>query len=87
MLSPEIAQDLEPEKLAERNLYRLKCFLRLRRDHERELNGYGLLLLDRAISRAYCEIKDVGLENQAREILAEHREIQALEEATSSISA
>ena|SRR3989338_7246032 len=84
MLSPEIKQSLKPEEVVEIILYRLKRFLRLRRDRGEELNRLGCMVLDRAISRTYGDAKHIGLENQAREILSEHREIQALREATPS---
>ncbi|MCH8949585.1 MAG: hypothetical protein IIB87_04325 [Chloroflexi bacterium] len=48
---------------------RLRRLLRLRHDHEDELNGQGLRLLDKAIFAAYCACRDVGAETKAREVL------------------
>ena len=52
-------------------LGRLKRLLRLRREHDQELNSQGLLLLDRAIFAAFCDCRDVGAKGKARDILRE----------------
>ena len=52
-------------------LRRLRRLLRLRRQHDQDLNSQGLLLLDRSIFAAYCGCRDVGVEQKARDILHE----------------
>ncbi len=58
-----------PESLRLVYTKRLRRLLRLRHDHENELNGQGIRLLDKAIFAAYCACRDVGAETKAREVL------------------
>ena len=58
-----------PESLRVVYTKRLRRLLRLRHDHESELNGQGIRLLDKAIFAAYCACRDVGAETKAREVL------------------
>ncbi len=48
---------------------RMERLLRLRREHELELNSQGIRLLDRAIFAAYCACREAGLEDKAKSIL------------------
>ena len=50
-------------------LNRLQRLLSLRRQHEEDLNGQGIRLLDRSIFAAYCECRDTGIGLEARQIL------------------
>jgi hypothetical protein len=68
--SPGIAK---PAALREGYIARLRRLLRLRKQHEGELNEQGLRLLDRAISSAYCDCRDSGLQDQALALLEEAR--------------
>ena len=52
-------------------LRRLKRLLRLRREHNGDLNTQGIRLLDRSIFAAYCDCLDVGVGEKAREVLRE----------------
>lgn len=58
-----------PEQLREGYLSRLQRLLRLRRDHQTELNELGLKLLDRSIFATYCDCLDIGEGEAGREIL------------------
>ncbi len=62
--------DSSPESLRAVYTKRLRRLLRLRHDHEEELNVQGLQLLDRAIFAAYCACRDVGAEAKAKKVLA-----------------
>ncbi len=62
--------DSSPESLRVVYTKRLRRLLRLRHDHEEELNVQGLRLLDRAIFAAYCACRDVGAEAKAKKVLA-----------------
>jgi len=62
-----------PAALREGYLARLRRLLKLRRQHEQELNEQGLRLLDRAIFAAYCDCRDAGLHRQAVTLLREAR--------------
>ena len=64
---------LETEPIPVKNVYvgRLERLLRLRSEHQEDLNGQGLRLLDRAIFAAYCACRDAGSEDRARVILRE----------------
>ena len=62
-------RDSSPDSLRVVYTKRLRRLLRLRHDHEDELNGQGLRLLDKAIFAAYCACRDVGAETKAREVL------------------
>lgn len=55
--------------LRETYLGRLRRLIRLRRQHEQELNARGIRLLDRTIFAAYYDCRNAGLEREAREIL------------------
>jgi hypothetical protein len=55
--------------LQEVYLSRLQRLLRLRRQHEQDLNQHGVRLLDHSIFAAYCDCRDLGAEGQARTIL------------------
>ena len=52
-------------------LRRLRRLLRLRQHHQEDLNVQGLRLLDRSIFAAYCDCRDVGAVDKARDILRE----------------
>ena len=52
-------------------LRRLKRLLRLRREHNGDLNTQGIHLLDRSIFAAYCDCLDVGVGEKAREVIRE----------------
>jgi len=60
---------LGPAHLRSVYLQRLQRLLRLRRQHEPELNSQGIRLLDRSLFAAYCACRDVGAEEEARAIL------------------
>ncbi len=66
--APSLAES-SPDSLRVVYTKRLRRLLRLRHDHEDELNGQGLRLLDKAIFAAYCACRDVGAETKAREVL------------------
>ncbi len=66
--APSIGES-SPDSLRVVYTKRLRRLLRLRHDHEDELNGQGLRLLDKAIFAAYCACRDVGAETKAREVL------------------
>ena len=57
--------------LREIYLRRLERLLRLRHEHEHDLNGRGVWLLDRSIFAAYCDCRNAGVEWEARQILRE----------------
>ena len=61
--------DAKPVSLQGVYLSRLQRLLRLRRRHEHELNGQGILLLDRSIFAAYCDCIEVGSDEKARSVL------------------
>lgn len=50
-------------------LSRLERLVRLRCQHEQELNGRGIRLLDRTIFAVYYDCRRAGLEREARELL------------------
>ncbi len=50
-------------------LERLQRLLRLRQEHEQDLNTQGLHLLDRSIFTAFCDCRDLGVAEEARRIL------------------
>ena len=66
--APSIRES-SPDSLRAIYTQRLRRLMRLRHDHEDELNGQGLRLLDKAIFAAYCACRDVGAETKAREVL------------------
>ena len=59
----------DPDSL--RNVYvaRIERLLRLRREHEPELNSQGIRLLDRAIFAAFCACREAGVEDKAKLVL------------------
>jgi hypothetical protein len=56
--------------LQEIYLQRLQRLLRLRRQHEQDLNQHGVRLLDHSIFAAYCDCRDLGAGTRARGILS-----------------
>jgi hypothetical protein len=56
---------------AQRSVYlqRLERLQRLRLQHESALNQRGIRLLDRSAFAAYCACRDIGAEQEARQIL------------------
>jgi len=52
-------------------LGRLQRLLRLRRQHEHDLNQRGIRLLDRSIFAAYCYCRSAGVGWEARQVLHE----------------
>jgi hypothetical protein len=56
---------------AQRSVYlqRLERLQRLRLQHESALNPRGIRLLDRSAFAAYCACRDIGAEQEARQIL------------------
>jgi hypothetical protein len=63
----------DPAALRAGHLARLRRLLRLRHQHEVELNQQGLRLLDRAIFATYCDCRAAGLHAQAMTLLEEAR--------------
>lgn len=55
------------------HLQRLERLLRLRREHEPDLNKQGLRLLDRAVFAAYCDCRDNGVDEKARRLIEQAR--------------
>ncbi|MEX2158176.1 MAG: hypothetical protein WEB04_02120 [Dehalococcoidia bacterium] len=68
-ITPSPPTILGPSSLRVVYLQRLQRLLRLRREHEQELNQQGLRLLDRSLFAAYCACRDAGAEEEARAIL------------------
>lgn len=68
--APTPPANLGPASLRAVYLQRLQRLLRLRRQHEQELNKQGIRLLDRSLFAAYCACRDAGAEAEARAILA-----------------
>ena len=60
-----------PASLRGLHLERLERLLRLRYQHEQELNKQGLRLLDRSVFAVYCDCRDADAEEDARRILVE----------------
>jgi hypothetical protein len=50
-------------------LRRLNRLLRLRQEQRSELNSDGLRLIDRAIYATYCDACDVGVTDEAQQLL------------------
>jgi hypothetical protein len=67
--APTPPASLGPASLRAVYLQRLQRLLRLRRQHQQELNKQGLRLLDRSLFAAYCACRDAGAEVEARAIL------------------
>ena len=63
--------DSDAESLTSVYVDRIERLLRLRREHDQELNSQGIRLLDRAIFAAYCACREAGLEDTAKSILLE----------------
>lgn len=63
----------KPAALREGYIARMRRLLRLRGQHEHELNEQGMRLIDRAIFSAYCDCRDAGLQDQALALLEEAR--------------
>ena len=61
--------DSDPASLKSVYVDRMERLLRLRREHEPELNSQGIRLLDRAIFAAYCACREAGAEGRAKSIL------------------
>ncbi len=61
--------DSDAESLKSVYVDRIERLLRLRREHDQELNSQGIRLLDRAIFAAYCACREAGLEDKAKSIL------------------
>ncbi len=55
---------------------RLRRLLRLRRQHQEDLNEQGMLLLDRSIFAAYRECTSLNAGDEAKAVLAEERLMQ-----------
>ena len=70
------ATPLESSALRRLLLKRLERLLRLRREHEPELNRQGLRLLDRAVFAAYCSCREAGAEGEARQIISQARRLR-----------
>lgn len=70
------ATPLENGALRRLLLKRLERLLRLRREHEPELNRQGLRLLDRAVFAAYCSCREAGAEGEARNIISLARRLR-----------
>jgi len=68
---------LESVPLRRLLLKRLERLLRLRREHEPELNRQGLRLLDHAVFAAYCSCREVGADGEARHIIGNARRLGA----------
>jgi hypothetical protein len=68
---------LEPAPLRRLLLKRLERLLRLRREHEPELNRQGLRLLDHAVFAAYCSCREVGADGEARQVISQARRLGA----------
>jgi hypothetical protein len=70
--------DLEPRSdptqaqaaLQEVYLSRLQRLLRLRRQHEQDLNQHGVRLLDHSIFAAFCDCRELGAGARARTVLS-----------------
>jgi hypothetical protein len=67
----EIPASVSGEALRALQLRRLERLLRLRRQHEHDLNRQGLRLIDRAVFAAYCDCRDAGAGDDARHVLRE----------------
>jgi hypothetical protein len=66
--------------LQEIYLGRLQRLLRLRRQHEQDLNQHGVRLLDHSIFAAYCDCRELGAGTRARTILsAAHYDVGSAE--------
>ena len=61
--------DSDPVSLKSVYVDRLERMLRLRREHEAELNSQGIRLLDRAIFAAYCACREADVEDRAKSVL------------------
>src|SRR3989344_2159383 len=56
-----------PAEMGEMSLWRLERFLRLKSEHEKELNLQGKRLLDRMVFSAFCSLSEaIGREEAVR---------------------
>jgi len=69
----ELEGDIALKDLQKAYILRLRRRLRLRRDHDCQLNEVGLRLLDRSIFAAYCDCLDVGAGSFARHLLRQEQ--------------
>jgi hypothetical protein len=70
-MQPTELKILDSDAASLKSVYvdRIERLLRLRREHDQELNSQGIRLLDRAIFAAYCACREAGLEDKAKSIL------------------
>ncbi|OGO51282.1 MAG: hypothetical protein A2148_00315 [Chloroflexi bacterium RBG_16_68_14] len=61
--------EARPASLREVYLRRLRRLLRLRHQHEQELNRQGIRLLNHSVFAAYCDCRAIGVGEEARQIL------------------
>lgn len=59
----------DPDSLKSVYVARMERLLRLRQEHEPELNSQGIRLLDRAIFAAFCACREAGVEDKAKLVL------------------
>jgi len=59
----------DPVALRAVYLKRLQRLVRLRRQHEEELNKQGIRLLEKSVFAAYCACREVGAEQEAMKVL------------------
>lgn len=79
---PSVQASISVVQLASlRNVYlsRLERLVRLRSQHKQELNGRGILLLDRSIFSAYYACRNNGVRSEAGRILQESQPSAAKE--------
>ena len=69
MVSPLIENEASHSPLQLHFLQRLSRLLRLRQEQAPELNGDGVRLIDRAIYATYCDASDVGVAEEAQNLL------------------
>lgn len=72
MLSPTRGTEGSYSPLQQHFLRRLSRLLRLRADQSAELNEGGLRLIDRAIYSTYCDAVDLGVAEEAQQLLHRH---------------
>ena len=69
MVSPLTENEASYSPLQLHFLRRLNRLLRLRQEQAPELNGDGVRLIDRAIYAPYCDASDVGVAEEAQNLL------------------
>jgi hypothetical protein len=69
MVSPLSESEATYSPLQLHFLRRLKRLLRLRHEQGAELNGDGVRLIDRGIYSTYCDATDVGVADEAQNLL------------------